>query len=120
MKYRTVEFYPQVDQQLNKAIALIASGQLSAKEAMAQAQAGTIADLKRADFLNTGAGGQQIVLNVRIILTYCTLRLFRAVRVQTACNNYSSGSMELKRWHNAGVSASITPGCWGYRRRLWC
>ena len=48
MKYRTVEFYPQVDQQLNKAIALIASGQLSAKEAMAQAQAGTIADLKRA------------------------------------------------------------------------
>lgn len=48
MKYPTVEFYPQVDQQLNKAIALIASGQLSAKEAMAQAQAGTIADLKRA------------------------------------------------------------------------
>lgn len=48
MKYRTVEFYPQVDQQLNKAIALIASGQLSAKEAMARAQAGTIADLKRA------------------------------------------------------------------------
>ncbi len=48
MKYRTVEFYPQVDQQLNKAIALIASGQLSAKEAMAQAQAGTLADLKRA------------------------------------------------------------------------
>lgn len=48
MKYRTVEFYPQVDQQLNKAIALIASGQLSAKEAMAQAQAGTLSDLKRA------------------------------------------------------------------------
>nr|WP_318382627.1 extracellular solute-binding protein [uncultured Enterobacter sp.] len=48
MKYRTVEFYPQVDQQLNKAIALIASGQLSAKQAMAQAQAGSIADLKRA------------------------------------------------------------------------
>lgn len=48
MKYRTVEVYPQVDQQLNKAIALIASGQLSAKQAMAQAQVGTIADLKRA------------------------------------------------------------------------
>lgn len=48
MKYRTVEFYPQVDQQLNKAIALIVSGQLSAKEAMARAQAGAIADLKRA------------------------------------------------------------------------
>lgn len=48
MKYRTVEVYPQVDQQLNKAIALIASGQLSAKQAMAQAQAGTISDLKRA------------------------------------------------------------------------
>jgi multiple sugar transport system substrate-binding protein len=48
MKYRTVEFYPQVDQQLNKAIALIASGQLSAKEAMTQAQAGTLGDLKRA------------------------------------------------------------------------
>ncbi|TCL02124.1 ABC transporter substrate-binding protein [Sodalis ligni] len=48
MKYRTVDVYPQVDQQLNKAIALIASGQMPAKQAMAQAQAGTIADLKRA------------------------------------------------------------------------
>ena len=48
MKYRTVEFYPQVDQQLNKAIALIVSGQLSAKEAMGKAQAGTVADLQRA------------------------------------------------------------------------
>lgn len=48
MKYRTVEFYPQVDQQLNKAIALIVSGQLNAKQAMAQAQAGTLADLQRA------------------------------------------------------------------------
>lgn len=48
MKYRTVEFYPQVDLQLNKAIALIVSGQLNAKQAMAQAQAGTLADLQRA------------------------------------------------------------------------
>ena len=35
MKYRTVHVYPQVDKQLDKAIELIASGQLSAKEAMA-------------------------------------------------------------------------------------
>ena len=40
MKYRTVSVYPQVDQQLNKAIELIATGQLSAKQAMQQAQAG--------------------------------------------------------------------------------
>ena len=48
MKYRTVSVYPQVDQQLNKAIELIATGQLSAKEAMAQAQTTSIAELKRA------------------------------------------------------------------------
>jgi multiple sugar transport system substrate-binding protein len=48
MKYRTVPVYPQVDQQLNKAIANIASGQLSAKQALEQAQAGSIAELKRA------------------------------------------------------------------------
>ncbi|MDM0073653.1 extracellular solute-binding protein [Variovorax sp. J2P1-59] len=48
MKYRTVSVYPQVDQQLNKAIELIASGQLSAKQAFQQAQANTIAELKRA------------------------------------------------------------------------
>ena len=48
MKYRTIHVYPQVDKQLDKAIELIASGQLSAKEAMAKAQAGSIADLKRA------------------------------------------------------------------------
>ena len=47
MKYRTVAVYPQVDQQLNKAIALIASGQASAKQAMQQAQAQSIAELKR-------------------------------------------------------------------------
>ncbi len=48
MKYRTVSVYPQVDQQLNKAIALIASGQASAKQALQQAQAQSITELKRA------------------------------------------------------------------------
>ena len=48
MKYRTVHVYPQVDQQLNKAIANIASGQLSAKQAIEQAQAASIAELRRA------------------------------------------------------------------------
>lgn len=48
MKYRTVAVYPQVDQQLNKAIALVATRQASAKQAMQQAQAASIAELKRA------------------------------------------------------------------------
>jgi multiple sugar transport system substrate-binding protein len=48
MKYRTVAVYPQVDQQLNKAIELIATRQLPAKQALAQAQAASIAELKRA------------------------------------------------------------------------
>lgn len=48
MKYRTVPVYPQVDQQLNKAIELVATRQLSAKQAMQQAQAAAIAELKRA------------------------------------------------------------------------
>ena len=48
MKYRTVPVYPQVDQQLNKAIANIVSGQLSPKQAIEQAQAGSITDLRRA------------------------------------------------------------------------
>jgi len=48
MKYRTVSVYPQVDQQINKAIELVATKQLSAKQAMQQAQAASIADLKRA------------------------------------------------------------------------
>jgi multiple sugar transport system substrate-binding protein len=47
MKYRTVSVYPQVDQQLNKAIELIVSGQQSPANAMKQAQAATIAELKR-------------------------------------------------------------------------
>jgi multiple sugar transport system substrate-binding protein len=48
MKYRTVSVYPQVDQQLNKAIELIASGQLTAKQAFQQAQAASVAELQRA------------------------------------------------------------------------
>lgn len=48
MKYRTVSVYPQVDQQLNKAIELVVTKQLSAKQAMQQAQAASIAELKRA------------------------------------------------------------------------
>ncbi|KAF1048385.1 hypothetical protein [Xylophilus sp.] len=48
MKYRTVAVYPQVDQQLNKAIALIASGSATAKQALQQAQAQSIAELTRA------------------------------------------------------------------------
>lgn len=47
MKYRTVAVYPQVDQQINKAIALIASGQANAKQALQQAQAQSIAALQR-------------------------------------------------------------------------
>ncbi len=48
MKYRTTPIYPQVDQQLNKAIELIVSGQQTAANAMKQAQAATLAELKRA------------------------------------------------------------------------
>lgn len=48
MKYRTVAVYPQVDQQLNIAISSIASKQLSAKQAMQQAQATSIAEIRRA------------------------------------------------------------------------
>lgn len=48
MKYRTVAVYPQVDQQLNKAIELIVSGQRTAEQAMKQAQAGSVAELQRA------------------------------------------------------------------------
>lgn len=48
MKYRTVAVYPQVDQQLNKAIELIATGQRTAEQAMKQAQAASIAELQRA------------------------------------------------------------------------
>ena len=47
MKYRTVHIYPQVNTQITQAISRIASGQMGAKESMAQAQANSIADLKR-------------------------------------------------------------------------
>lgn len=48
MKYRTVHVYPQVDKQIDKAIELITSRQMSAKEALQKAQANSIADLKKA------------------------------------------------------------------------
>lgn len=48
MKYRTVPIFPQVDQQLNKAIELIVSGQQNAQQAMRLAQTQSIAELKRA------------------------------------------------------------------------
>ena len=48
MKYRTVNVYPQVDQQIDKAIERIVSGQASAKESMQKAQADSVADLKKA------------------------------------------------------------------------
>jgi multiple sugar transport system substrate-binding protein len=48
MAYRTVHVFPQVGQQISKAIDTIASGQMTAKEALAQAQANAIADLRRA------------------------------------------------------------------------
>lgn len=47
MKYRTVSIYPQVDQQINKAIELIVSGQMSAAQAMKHAQQETVAELRR-------------------------------------------------------------------------
>jgi multiple sugar transport system substrate-binding protein len=48
MKYRTVHVYPQVDKQIDKAIELVTSRQMSAREAMQKAQANSIADLKKA------------------------------------------------------------------------
>jgi multiple sugar transport system substrate-binding protein len=47
MKYRTVHVYPLVNTQITQAIARIASGQMGAKESMAQAQQNSIADLKK-------------------------------------------------------------------------
>lgn len=51
MKYRTVAAYPQVDLQLNKAIELIVTNQLSAEQAMQRAQAASVAELRRAGAL---------------------------------------------------------------------
>jgi multiple sugar transport system substrate-binding protein len=48
MKYRTVPVYPQVDKQIDIAISSIASGQMSAREAMHRAQQNSLAELKRA------------------------------------------------------------------------
>jgi multiple sugar transport system substrate-binding protein len=48
MKYRTVPVFPQVGEKINKAIEVIATKQMSAEAAMKQAQAETIADLKKA------------------------------------------------------------------------
>lgn len=47
MKYRTVPVYPQVGDKINKAIERIATGQQKGLEAMKQAQAEAIADLKK-------------------------------------------------------------------------
>ncbi len=48
MKYRTVPVFPQVGDKINKAIEKIASKQMSAPEAMKEAQAQAIADLQKA------------------------------------------------------------------------
>jgi len=48
MVYRTIHVYPQVDQQINKAIELVTSNQMSAEKAMKQAQENSIRELKRA------------------------------------------------------------------------
>ncbi len=48
MKYRTVHVYPQVNQQITKAIETIASKQMSAREALKLAQQNAITDLRRA------------------------------------------------------------------------
>jgi multiple sugar transport system substrate-binding protein len=48
MKYRTVHVYPQVDKQIDIAIQNIVSRQLSAAEAMRQAQQNSVTELKRA------------------------------------------------------------------------
>ena len=48
MKYRTVHVYPQANTQITQALGRIISGQMKAKESLAQAQTNTIADLRRA------------------------------------------------------------------------
>ena len=47
MKYRTVPQFPQIGDKINKAIERVATGQQSGAEAMAQAQAEAVADLKK-------------------------------------------------------------------------
>ncbi len=48
MKYRTVPVFPQVGDKINKAIEKIATNQMKAGEAMKEAQAEAIADLRKA------------------------------------------------------------------------
>jgi multiple sugar transport system substrate-binding protein len=48
MKYRTVPVYPQVDKQIDIAIQNIASQQMTAQQAMQQAQQNSLTELKRA------------------------------------------------------------------------
>lgn len=48
MKYRFVPVFPQVADKLNKAIERVASGQASGEDAMRQAQAETVTDLRKA------------------------------------------------------------------------
>ena len=48
MAYRTVPVFPQVGDKINRAIERITSGQAQPEAAMQQAQAETVADLKRA------------------------------------------------------------------------
>ena len=47
MKYRTVPQFPQIGDKINKAIERVATDQQSGVEAMAQAQAEAVADLKK-------------------------------------------------------------------------
>ncbi len=47
MKYRTVPQFPQIGDKINKAIERVATGQQKGTEAMAQAQAEAVADLKK-------------------------------------------------------------------------
>ena len=48
MKYRTVSIFPQVGDKINKAIESIVSGQMSAGDAMKQAQSDAILDIRKA------------------------------------------------------------------------
>jgi multiple sugar transport system substrate-binding protein len=50
MAYRTVPAFPQADQQINQAIDIVTTQQMSAKDAMKQAQANLLVELKRAGF----------------------------------------------------------------------
>jgi len=48
MVYRTIHVYPQIDKQVDKAIEIVTSKQMTAKEAMKQAQENSVRELKRA------------------------------------------------------------------------